>query len=139
MARTLDMQFIRYLNLFEKTTNVRTQHCFSYNNGIIFVVPRERIAKAIGGEGKNVKRLSEILGKRIKMIAAPLGKEDIERFVLAIIHPVKCKSIRIDGDKVTISAGMQSKAAIIGRNKTRLNEMKNILDEYFGIKEVRVA
>jgi len=138
MARTLNMQFIRYLNLFEKTTNVRTEHCFSYNNGIIFVVPREKISKSIGERGKNVKKLSEILGRKIKMIASPLGKWDIERFILAIIHPVKCKSIQIEVDKVIINAGMQSKAAIIGRNKTRLNEMKNILDEYFGIKEVRI-
>ena len=32
MIKTLDMQFIRYANLFDKVTRIRTNHCFEYNN-----------------------------------------------------------------------------------------------------------
>jgi len=138
MARTLDMQFMRYLNLFSKVTKVKIQHCFSYNNGVIFVVPVEKVSRTIGENGKNVKRLSEILGKKVKIISAPNGKQDIEKFIAAIVHPVKYKGIDINEDKVAISAGIQSKAALIGRDKRRLNEMKNILEEYFGIKELKI-
>lgn len=143
MARTLDMQFIRYLNLFEKITKIRTQHCFLYNLTIIFVVPKHIMAKAIGEQGKNVKKLSEILRKKVKVIASPEAdgktKEDIEEFILAIIHPLKFKNLEVEGSKLTINAGRQSKAALIGRNKVRLHEMEDILDSYFGIKELRVA
>jgi N utilization substance protein A len=139
MARTLDMKFIRYLNLFEKVTKIRVQHCFLYNNGIVFVVPQEKMARALGEAGKNIKKLSEILEKKVKVISIPNGIEDIEKFVLAIIYPVKFKGIEVKEDCVVITAGMQSKAALIGRNKSRFNEMKNILNEYFGIKELRIA
>jgi len=139
MVRTLDMKFIRYLNLFEKVTKIRTQHCFLYNLTIIFVVPQQAMAKALGKEGRNVKRVSDILEKRVKVIATPSGKEDIEKFILAIIYPVKFKSVEIKDACVVISAGMQSRAALIGRDKCRLNEMKNILNEYFDIKEVKIA
>ena len=47
MPRTLDMQFIRYMNLFTKVSRVRAKHCFSYNNMIIFVVSKFAVAKAI--------------------------------------------------------------------------------------------
>lgn len=139
MVRTLDMKFIRYLNLFERVTKVRTQHCFNYNSTIIFVVPKQLMAKALGEGGKNVKKLSEILEKKVKVISVPNGKEDIERFISAIVYPVKFKNIEVRDDAVVISAGMQSRAALIGRNKSRLNDMKKILEQYFGIKEVRVG
>lgn len=129
-------------SLFEfiwKITRVRTQHCFGYNSTIVYLVPRQEIAKSIGESGKNIKKLSQILEKKVKVIAIPSGIEDIRRFILSIIYPVKFKSIEIKENNITISAGMQSKAALIGRNKTRLSEMKKILEQYFGIKDVRIA
>ncbi len=139
MPRTLDMKFIRYLNLFEKITKIRSQHCFLYNSGIIFLVPERMIARALGESGRNIKKISETLDRKIKVIAIPSGVEEIEKFVTAIIYPIKFKSIEVKDNSVVISAGMQSRATLIGRNKTRLNEMKNILKEYFGVKELRIA
>jgi NusA-like KH domain protein len=139
MARTLDMKFIRYLNLFGKITKVRTQHCFIYNATIVFLVPQQDVAKAIGESGKNIRKLSEILEKKVKIITIPSGIEDIEKFILDIIYPIKFKSIEIKEDRLVISAGLQSRAALIGRNKSRLNEMKEILQQYFGIKDIRIA
>lgn len=133
------MKFIRYLNLFEKITKIRTQHCFVYNSIIIFVVPEKVMARAIGEQGKNIKKLSEILGKKVKVIAAPKGKQDIEKFILAIVYPVRFNNLEMKEDKLIIVAGMQSKAALIGRNKTRLLEMQKILEDYFGVKKVRIA
>ena len=139
MTRTLDMKFIRYLNLFEKVTKVRTQHCFFYNSTIIFLVNKHEIPKAIGEGGKNIKKLSQILEKKVKIIQIPRVPEGIEKFILEIVYPVKFKGIEINNNCVTISAGMQSRAALIGRNKTRLSEMKEILEHYFGTKELKIT
>lgn len=133
------MKFIRYLNLFEKITRIKTQHCFCYNSTIVFVVPQSMIPRALGEGGKNVKRMSAILERKVKVIPTPKGIEDMEKFVLDIVYPIKFKTIEIKEDNVVISAGLQSRAALIGRNKTRLLEMKNILNEYFGIKDLRIG
>jgi NusA-like KH domain protein len=138
MVKTLDMQFIRYANLFEKVTNIRTNHCFEYNNMIVFAVPRIFVRKAIGLNNENLKKLSEILKKKIKIVAIPNGKEDIENFVSVIVSPVKFKAINIRDTDAIINANTQSKASLIGRNKVRLNEMQNILEQYFGIKRILV-
>lgn len=138
MVRVLDMQFIRYANLFNRITRIRTNHCFQYNNTIVFVVPRKFVLKAIGPNNSNLERLSKIIQKKIKIVAIPHGKEDIENFVSIIIKPAKFKSIEIKDNEATIIAGAQSKASLIGKGKCRLEEMKNILDQYFGIKKVRV-
>lgn len=139
MARTIDMKFIRYLNLFEKITRVRAQYCFFYNSTILFLVQLGDVPRAIGESGKNIKKLSQILEKKVKIIAVPRGKEDILKFASDIVYPIKIKNIEIKDDCANINAGVQNRATLIGRNKTRLAEMKEILGQYFGIKELKIT
>ena len=138
MVKILDMQFMRYANIFGNVTRIKTSHCFEYNNAIVFAVPRNLVMRALGENNLNLKRLSEILGKKIKIVAIPRGREDIENFVSVITYPVKFKAIEIFGDDAIINASNQNKAALIGREKVRLEEMKNVLDQYFGIKKVMI-
>src|SRR3989344_5460751 len=107
MTKVLDMRTIRYSNLFHRVTKIRSNHCFEYNNAIVFSVPRNLVSKAIGRDNKNLEILNKIIGKKIKIDAIP-------------------------------SAGAQSKASLIGKNRSRLMEMENILGQYFGIKKVLV-
>lgn len=138
MVRVLDMQFIRYANLFNRITRLTTNHCFEYNHTIIFVVPRKIVMMAIGRDNENLRKLSEIIGKKVKIVATPKGIEDLGNFVSIITYPVKFKSIEIKEGEAIITANMQSKASLIGKEKARLLEMENILDQYFGIKKVRI-
>jgi len=138
MVKVLDMQFIRYINNFYKVTGIRCTHCFEYNNTILFAVPRHFVMKAIGKDNRNLEKLGRIIGKRIKIVAIPHGKEDMENFVSIIVRPVRFKAIEIRGDDVIINAASQSKAALIGRGRIRISEMQNILNQYFGVKKVLV-
>ena len=138
MVKVLDMQFIRYANLFSKITYVSTNHCFEYNHTIIFVVPRKFVMKAIGQNNSNLRKLSEILNKKIKIVAEPKGLEDLKNFVSIITYPVKFKSLELKDNEVTINANIQSKASLIGKEKARLEEMENILGQYFGVRKVRI-
>ncbi len=138
MVKILNMQFIRYANLFSKITKIETNHCFEYNNTIFFAVPRKFIGKAIGEDNKNLKKLNQMIRKKIKIVPIPKGKEDIENFVSVIVNPVKFKAIEIKDNKAIINANTQNKASLIGRNKIRLNEMENILGQYFSIRKLKI-
>lgn len=131
MVNTLDMQDLRYLNLFEKITGVRTRYCFQYNNAIIFAVPRNLISRCLGPDARNIRRMSEILRKRIKVISLPKGPEDTKGFIGAIVSPVTFKNMEISPNEIILTAGMQSKAALIGRNRRRLIEMQKIVKDFF--------
>ena len=48
MAEIIDMQLMRYINLFSRTTRVPTTKCFVYNNQIVFAVPKAKVSVAIG-------------------------------------------------------------------------------------------
>ena len=132
------MQLIRYANVFNRVTRIRSNHCFPYNNAIVFAVPRVLVVKAIGLDNKNLKILSEILKRKIKIVAIPNGKDDIENFVSVITNPVRFKGIEIRNGEAIISASPQSRASLIGRGKIRLEEMQDILEQYFGIKKLRI-
>ncbi len=138
MMKKLDMQFIRYANLFEKITNVRTKHCFSYNEGIVFIVSKELVSRALGQDNRNLKKVSEILRKRIKIVGLPSGEQDIENFVATIIYPNKIRSVELKDGEATINAGL-SKAMLIGRGKKRLEEMQDILGQYFNVKKLKIS
>jgi len=138
MTKTIDMQDMRYLNLFEKVTRVSTRFCFSYNNNVVFVVPRNLVSKAIGENARNIKRINEILGKRVKVISSPRGIEDAKKFIESIVNPVTFKNLEIKDNEIIITAGSQSKAALIGRNKRRLIELQKIAKDYFK-KDLRIV
>ena len=134
----INMQLMRYINLLDKVSHVKTMKCYLYNNSILFAVPRKFVLSAIGKDNINLEKLSNIIGKRIKIVAIPNGKEDIEGFVSIITKPVRFNGIELKGYEAIISAGVESKAALIGRGKIRLSEMENILGQYFGIKKVMI-
>ena len=131
----INMQTMRYINLFDKISRVRTRKCFVYNNTIIFAVSRGMMAKAIGLEAINIKKLQEKLRKRIRIIKEAEGLTDAERFISDVIQPIKFKSTEVKDNKLIITAGgTQNKAALIGRNKRRLLELEQIIKDTFNLE-----
>jgi len=135
---TINMQDMRYLNLFERITRVNTRFCLKYNETIIFCVPKHLVSKAIGEGGKNVKEMSMILRKKIKIIPTPQGIQHARKFIESTVSPVVFKDLEIKDDEMVLTAGSQSKAALIGRNKRRLLEMQKIVKDFFG-REFRIV
>ena len=137
MIKTFDMQDLRYLNLFEKITRVNTRYLFKYNNMLVFCVPKNLIKKALGENAKNLRRMSEILGKKIKVIFQP-KQDEIKVFIETLISPHTFRDIEITENEIIINAGRISKAALIGRDKLRLEELRNIMQALFK-KDVRIV
>jgi len=133
MIKTIDMQDMRYLSLFEKITHIRTRFCFKYNDTLMFCVEKSEIPMALGERGINLKRISDIVKKRVRIIAKPNGISEAKIFIQAIVAPVEFKEIEIKDNEIILTAGMQSKAALLGRNKRRLLEMQSIVKDFFEV------
>ena len=138
MASTINMQDLRHLNLFSKITRVNTRHFFEYNNTLVFFVPRRLVSKALGENAKNLKKMNEILGKRIKVVSQPESTKDAKLFIERIVSPVKFNDLEIADKEIIVNAGRMNKAALIGREKRRLNEMKKII-KYFFKKDFKIV
>lgn len=141
MAKVIDMQSMRQLNLFFKISHIQTQHFFTYNNTLIFGVPKSKVSQAIGKNASNVRKLNQILRKKIKVIAMPKNDDTkgIEQFVISLINPTEVNKIEIIDDKIEISANRINKAALIGRNRGREKELKIILKNSFNINELKIV
>ncbi|MEM4325702.1 MAG: hypothetical protein QXU40_00145 [Candidatus Pacearchaeota archaeon] len=137
MPNVIDMQKIRYLNLFEKISGVRAKFCFVYNRNLIFCVPRRSIKRAIGRKGINLKKIGGILKRRVRIIAEPSKSRGIESFLRSIVSPIDIKKNRVDEEKVIIEGG-HNKAALIGRNKGKMIELQKIIKDFFG-KKLRIV
>ena len=141
MAGTIDMQLMRYINLFARTTRVQTRRVFVYNNQIVFAVPKVKVSLAIGKGAINVKKLSGILRKKIKIITMPVAdsNEAIGKFVEEVVAPIEFNGVEVNGNSIIVNAGRESKAALIGRGRQREKELADVLKNFFGIVRFRIA
>ena len=68
----------------------------------------------------------------MRIIEEPNGIGDILKFIQDIVYPIKFKAIDIKNKDVLVSAGnAQNKAALLGRNKRRYEELKIIIHGVF--------
>lgn len=141
MAGVIDMKLMRYINLFAKISGVTTTKVFIYNNQIVFAVPKNKVSVAIGKGAVNVKKLNEILRRNIKIITMP-ERDNISgtsKFVRDVVAPIEFNKIEIRDDSTIITAGRQSKAALIGRGRQREKELSDVLKNFFGIVKFKIV
>ena len=128
----IDMQTMRYINLLDRASSVKTKRCFIYNNTIFFAVPKDLVSKAIGPAAFNVKRIQENLGKKVRIIEEPQGLKDAMSFLKDIISPNRFKLLEVKENCFIITAGNnQNKAILMGRNKRRLEELQKIVHDIY--------
>ena len=133
----IDMQTMRYINLFERVARVRATKCFIYNNTIYFAVPPKFFGKAASPQISRM--ITEQLGKRVRIIRdADDDLNSVGNFVGEVVSPAGFDNFEIQDGVYIITAGSRERAAtLIGRNKMRLNELSAIMESYFG-KTVKV-
>jgi NusA-like KH domain protein len=141
MAAVIDMKTMRYINLFSKISRVSTMYCFMYNGQIVFAVPEEKVSAAIGKGAEHVRQLSDVLGKRVRVVAMPPrdSREGIIKFIGDVVSPIEISKVDIRDDMAVINANRQSKAALIGRNRIREKELSDALKSFFQIAKLRIA
>jgi len=136
---TIDMQKMRYLNLFAKITRIDTRHVFYYNDMLVFCVPKQFLKKALGNNNENLMKISRIVKKRIRIIPTPQGVQHVKDFIKAIVSPIEFAEVEIKDNEIIVTGGSRStNAMLIGRDKKRLIEMQKIIKDFFG-KDFRVA
>jgi len=143
MAKTIDMQVMRYINLFERISRVSTTNCFVYNNTIYFAVPKSKVMVAVGKNGENVKQLSDVLRRKIRIVAQPSENMDkvlaLKKFIGDVVSPVEFTSLEMNSDGILVLSGeREAKAMLIGRDRSKEKELAEVLEMNFGVKEFKI-
>ena len=135
MKLTLDS--INNINIFENLTGAKVKDCFSENGKLVFLVEEGNVKLAIGKNGSNVKRVSKVLKKDIKIIAF---SAEVCKFVSNLIYPNKADEINLEGKIVTITVSDNViKGRIFGRSRENLKRINSVVKNYFDVEDVKVV
>ena len=130
-----DSESIKLITFFESMTGAKVKDCI-VNDRLIFVVEENQIAKAIGKNGINIKRMENALKRKIKLVEF---SNDVLQFVKNILHPIGMLDVKNEDGVITIyGKDINAKAMLIGRNHTNLDRLTSIVKRYFDVNEIKV-
>ena len=125
---------IRTIAMFEKITRVHARDCLISDNDAYFVVDADKVGRAIGKNGSNMKDLRRVLNNRhVKIFACSESLEDTIRGMVP-----NTKKIEINGDSVVISVARNDKVSVIGKNGRNINAIREILKRHFSIRDLKL-
>jgi len=137
MSIIIDKSSMQHMSSFERITHAEVKDFIELEDMLIFVVQPGQLFKAIGPKGANVRKISEKMNKRIKVVEF---SPDLIGFITNMIHPLKANNIRQDGKIVIIECDdTKTKGLLIGRNAQNLRRLEKVVKRYFDIDEIKVA
>lgn len=125
----LTQETIGYINVFENVTKARVKDIIK-NSELLFIVKEGEIAKAIGKNGRNIRKIGRLLRKKIKVVEF---NKEAEKFVQNLIKPIESNVYKHDEDVIIEVKTTQEKARIFGKNKRNLKELNEIVKKYFNV------
>ena len=130
-----DSEIMKLMTLFESMTRAKLKDCI-LNERLLFIVEGNEIGKAIGKKGSNIKRLENMLNKRIKVVEF---SPDVLQFIKNLLYPLQTSGIENNDDVIVIQADTKTKSLIIGRNQQNLKNLISIVKRFFDIESIKVV
>ena len=129
---------LRYIQIFEKVTRVRAKDCFEENNLMFYVVDKGNLGQAIGKESHRLRKLEEILKKKVKIVEF----DQKEKFIKNLFKPFVLTSLEIRdetrGNVAYVSVEPKDKGKAIGEKGKNLHLIKKFANKYYKIENVIV-
>ncbi|MCK4634604.1 MAG: NusA-like transcription termination signal-binding factor [Candidatus Aenigmarchaeota archaeon] len=127
------MQTIGFINVFEKSTKVAVLDCIFDDDNIYFLVEFGKAGMAIGKNGKNIKKLQQVLKRQVKVFE--YNKEP-KKFIENMIP--SNTSVVIDGSKANVIIDQKEKGKIIGRMGYNIKKIRELLERNSEIKKLNI-
>ena len=137
---TYDMALMHHIALFEQMTHARLRDCFNdpVRNCLTFVVEAGEVGKALGKGAINLRRLEELLKKRVRIVEFA---DSPVRLIQNFLQPLQTKNIERDAEDRIVISGVdeQTNGRIIGRNAQNLRNLEQNIRRYYPVKEIKVV
>lgn len=133
MKKKFDKEIIQAMNLFEETTDVETVDCVDDEDSIYFLVEPGRAGAAIGKNGEKIKKVGNMLNKRVKVFEYSDGDVD---FVKNMI--VEANEIDIDGDTALVDVDKEDRGKVIGSDGNNIEKVRILLRRNSDIEDVKL-
>lgn len=131
-----DINAMKFMSLFENVTRARLKDCIIKDNMVLFIVQPNEISKAIGSKGGNVRKLENLLKRKVRI--AEFAEEPVN-FIKNLIHPLQVREItEKEGTYVLTPVDLKTRGMLIGRNASNLRSFEEVVKRYFPVKEIKV-
>lgn len=139
MARIkYDTSLIQAMALFESFTSSKLKDCLiDKDSTIIFVVEQHQAGRAIGRRGERLRKLRELLKRKIKIVEFD---PEVTQFVRNLLYPLQVNDVRIDGDTIVIEGtGRANRGLLIGKGRQNLLQYEEIVRRHFPVSAIKVV
>ncbi len=130
---------IRMIAAFESVTGVLARDCVFDEKSAVFIVDENLVGRAVGRKGQNVKRLQQLLGRKVEIVGY---SDDLQRFLKNIFHPAHILAVNVQdrGGKRVARVHMDRESRRIFERKieARLKLARLLAKKYFGVESVVV-
>ena len=131
MKKKFNKEAIQAINLFEEETDVEVKDFIQDEDSAYFLVERGKAGLAIGNNGKNIKKIGNMLGKRIKVFEY---EDNGEKLVKNMI--MESNSVQIEGDTAIVDVDNEDRGKIIGSNGSNIEKVRTLLQRNSDLEEL---
>ena len=119
-----------YINVFENLTRASVKEVIK-NSELLFIVKEGDMPKAIGKNGVNIRKISNLFKKKIRVVEF---SSEVETFVKNLIKPLEGKIYKEDENVFIEAKSSQEKAILLGKNRRNLQHLNEIVKKYFDVE-----
>jgi N utilization substance protein A len=136
---TYDTDMLRAINMFESITGVDTLEAVIKDDEAYFVVPEGKAGMAIGKGGKVIQKVQRKLDKDVKVYEY---SDNIGKFLNNLL-PADIRGVDIEEEEdektVEINVSRENKGRVVGKNGSKIESVREILERTHNVDEVTVA
>ena len=136
MDRTLGFKERRYIEEIRILTKSTALDCVIDEkfDRIIYVIKTGDMGYAIGKKGDNIRRLQNVLGRKVEMVEYA---EKLEEFLANIFKPARILRVEIDPDTNKINTYVSSRSEVgiaIGKGGCTIEKARSLVRRFFGLE-----
>jgi len=120
---------IGLLSLFSNITRMNAIDVMDDEERTIFFVERNSVGKAVGKQGKNIKKLKEKIGKAVFIFPEPIEKD---QFIRDMYRDINILDIKHNPEISLLIVKEEERKDAIGRGGERIKAAKKVTKEKFG-------
>jgi len=132
-----DADSMKTMTVFSSVTGVHAKDIMKTDKLVTFVVDPGTLGRVLGKNAVNIRRLEGLLNRKIKIVEF---NPSVDKFVANLILPMRAKQIVHENNCVIITGpDTQTKAKLIGRESSNLKQIKETVNRYFQIEDIKVV
>jgi N utilization substance protein A len=141
MRITLSDRDRRYIARFADETGATARDClvFEDDDRVVFLVAAGEMARAVGPDGRNVRRVEEALDRTVELVE---DADTPEAFVANALAPAAVEHVTISeqGDRIAYAeVPAADRGAAIGRDGRNIETARRLARRHYDLDDVQLT